>query len=187
MSAEAQFPTPATATLIFDKGGWRKADRDAVKWFVRRLHRIQIFGLGAGRAVEERSAGAVVYREDGERRMYLLLQNAGRWDFPKGGMEKGESELQTVVREVKEETGLQAIKIVPGFRKVIAYFYRRDGKNIHKQVAYMLASTNEEKVKISFEHQGFGWFSYVEALERASYENSKLTLTEAEKFLNRRS
>ena len=137
--------------------------------------------------MEERSAGAVVFRKDGERRMFLLLQNAGRWDFPKGGMEKGETELQTVVREVKEETGLQAIKLVPGFRKVIAYFYRRDGKNIHKQVVYLLASTDEEKVKISFEHQGFGWFSYVEALERASYENSKLTLTEAEKFLKARS
>ena len=133
--------------------------------------------------MEERSAGAVVFREGGDRRMYLLLQNAGRWDFPKGGVEKGESELQTVVREVKEETGLQAIRIVPGFRKVIEYFYRRDGKNVHKQVVYLLASTDEEKVKLSFEHQGFGWFSYAEALQRASYQNSKMTLTEAERFL----
>ena len=115
--------------------------------------------------------------------MYLLLQNAGRWDFAKGGIEKGESELQTVLREVKEETGLRAIRIIPGFRKVIEYFYRRDGKNIHKQVVYLLASTDEEKVKISFEHQGFGWFPYEEAHDRASYENSKLTLAAAEMFL----
>ena len=133
--------------------------------------------------MEERSAGAVVYREARGRRMYLLLQNVGRWDFPKGGIEKGESELQTVMREVNEETGLRAISIVPGFRKVIEYYYRRDGKNIHKQVVYLLASTDEERVKISFEHQGFGWFAYDEALGRASYENSKVTLTEAEKFL----
>ena len=133
--------------------------------------------------MEERSAGAVVFRETGKRRMYLLLQNAGRWDFAKGGIEKGESELQTVVREVKEETGLQGIRIVPGFRKVIEYFYRRDGKNIHKQVVYVIASTEEEKVRISFEHQGFGWFPYEEARGRASYENSKVTLAEAEKFL----
>ena len=133
--------------------------------------------------MEERSAGAVVFRESGARRMYLLLQNAGRWDFAKGGMEKGESELETVVREVREETGLQTIRIVPGFRKVIEYFYRRDGKNIHKQVVYLLAATDQDKVKISFEHQGFGWFPYEEARQRASYENSKLTLAEAEKFL----
>jgi len=115
--------------------------------------------------------------------MYLLLQNAGRWDFPKGGVEKGESELQTVKREVEEETGIRNIDVVPGFRKVIEYFYRREGKNIHKQVVYLLAQTGEEAVKISFEHQGFGWFLYEEALERASYDNTKLTLAEAERFV----
>jgi len=134
--------------------------------------------------MEERSAGAVVYRETEEGRLYLLLQNAGRWDFPKGGVEKGESELQTVRREVEEETGMGKIEIVPGFRKVIEYFYRREGKNIHKQVVYVLAKTDDEAVKISFEHQGFGWFPYREALEKASYDNSKLTLAEAEKFVN---
>jgi bis(5'-nucleosidyl)-tetraphosphatase len=133
--------------------------------------------------MEERSAGAVVYRETEKGRMYLLLQNVGRWDFPKGGVEKGESEVQTVMREVREETGIQGIKIVPGFRKVIEYFYRRDGKNIHKQVVYLLATTDDEEVKISFEHQGYGWFPYQQALDRASYDNSKITLAEAEKFV----
>jgi 8-oxo-dGTP pyrophosphatase MutT (NUDIX family) len=133
--------------------------------------------------MEERSAGAVVYRETEKGRLYLLLQNAGRWDFPKGGVEKGEGELETVRREVAEETGMGSIEIVPGFRKVIEYFYRREGKNIHKQVVYVLAKTDDEAVKISFEHQGFGWFPYREALERASYDNSKLTLAEAEKFV----
>ena len=133
--------------------------------------------------MEERSAGAVVFRESPNGRVYLLLQNAGRWDFPKGGVEKGESELETVLREVKEETGLGDLRVVQGFRKVIEYFYRRDHKNIHKEVVYFLASTSDDKVKISFEHQAFGWFEYGSALERASYDNSKKTLVEAEKFL----
>ncbi len=142
-----------------------------------------IIGAQADAGMEERSAGAVVYRETEGGRLYLLLQNGGRWDFPKGGVEKGESELQTVMREVAEETALKEVKIVPGFRKVIEYFYRRDGKNIHKQVVYRLAVTTESDVKISFEHQGFGWFRYQEALERASYDNSKATLAEAESFI----
>lgn len=133
--------------------------------------------------MEERSAGAVVFRETPGGRMYLLLLNAGRWDFPKGGVEKGETELQTVRREVEEETGLKDIKIIPGFRKVIEYYYRREGKNVHKQVVYTLASTKSDEVKISFEHQGFGWFRFDEAVHRASYNNSKVTLTEAEKFV----
>jgi bis(5'-nucleosidyl)-tetraphosphatase len=133
--------------------------------------------------MEERSAGAVVYRDTPKGRVYLLLQNAGRWDFPKGGVEEGESELQTVLREVEEETGLNDIKVLPGFRKVIEYFYRRDGKNVHKQVVYLLASTASDKVKISFEHQGYGWFPYHDAMKKASYNNSKVTLTEAERFI----
>lgn len=133
--------------------------------------------------MEERSAGAVVFRQSDGGRIYLLLQNAGRWDFPKGRVERGESEVQTVLREVEEETAVTDLKIVPGFRKVIEYFYRRDGKNIHKQVTYLLGETKEDRVKISFEHQGFGWFPYGEALDRASYDNSKITLKEAEQFL----
>jgi 8-oxo-dGTP pyrophosphatase MutT (NUDIX family) len=133
--------------------------------------------------MEEKSAGAVIFRNAENVRVFLLLRNGVRWDFPKGGVEKGESELQTVIREVEEETGLKDLKIIPGFRKVIEYFYRRDRKNVHKQVVYLLGKTQDDKVKISFEHQGFGWFSLQEAVKRASYDNSKVTLTEAEKFL----
>jgi len=134
--------------------------------------------------VEEHSAGAVVVNEEGGRR-YILLLNAGKWDFPKGNMEKGETELQTVIREVGEETGIKELKIIDGFRNVIEYFYRREGKNVHKRVVYLLAETEEERVVISHEHQGFGWFTFHEALKKASYENSKATLREAEKFLSK--
>lgn len=133
--------------------------------------------------MEERSAGAVVFRDTLAGRMYLLLMNQGRWDFPKGNMEEGESELQTVLREVREETGLGDLRMVHGFRKVIEYFYRREGKNIHKQVVYLLASASEERVKISFEHQAFRWLTYEQALERATYDNSKAVLAEAEAYV----
>jgi len=134
--------------------------------------------------MEERSAGAVVVNENGGRR-YILLLNNGKWDFPKGNMEEGETEMQTVLREVAEETGLKDLKVLDGFRRVIEYFYRRDGKNVHKRVVYFLAETSEERITISQEHQGFGWFSYQEALRKASYDNSKATLKEAEWFLNK--
>ena len=135
--------------------------------------------------MEERSAGAVVFRQGSDGREYLLLLNAGRWDFPKGGVEKGESELQTVMREVKEETGLKSLEIVQGFRRVIEYFYRRESKNVHKQVVYLLAKASDGSVTISFEHQGFGWFAYKYAIGKASYDNSKITLEAAEVFLGR--
>jgi 8-oxo-dGTP pyrophosphatase MutT (NUDIX family) len=138
--------------------------------------------------MEERSAGAVVFSGDEPgRRRFLLLLNGGKWDFSKGNIEKGESELQTVLREVEEETGLTRISVIPGFRRVIEYRYRRGGRNVNKQVVYLLASTTESAVRISQEHQGFGWFPYPDALQRASYDNSKATLREAEEFIRRMS
>jgi bis(5'-nucleosidyl)-tetraphosphatase len=134
--------------------------------------------------MEERSAGAVVFRGSAhEGRSYLLLLNAGHWDFPKGNREKGETELQTVLREVAEETGFTGISIVPGFRRVIEYYYRREGKNVHKQVVYLLAQTPVGEVRISKEHQGFGWFRYEEAVQRASFDNSKMILADAEEYV----
>jgi nucleotide-binding universal stress UspA family protein len=87
------------------------------------------------------------------------------------------------IEEVREETGLERIAMIPGFRRVIEYNYRRGGRNVHKQVVYVLAEANEAEVKISFEHQGFGWFSFDEAVTWASYDNSKRLLSEAEGFL----
>ncbi len=134
--------------------------------------------------MEERSAGAVLYKDGVEGRRFLLLRYpAGHWDFPKGNIEKGETEQATVTREVREETTLDKIRIVDGFRKKIEYFYRRDGKAVHKVVIFLLAETEEDDIKISFEHQDFGWYGYKEAVRRVTYNKSKRILIEAQMYL----
>lgn len=55
------------------------------------------------------SAGVVVVRPNGKEWRYLLLRVFRNWDFPKGGVESGESPLQAALREVEEETGLSAL------------------------------------------------------------------------------
>jgi len=132
--------------------------------------------------VQERSAGAVVFRES-DSREYLLLLNAGRWDFAKGNIERGESEMQAAMREVGEETGLKSVRLVEGFRRVVRFFYRREGKTIYKEVVYFLGRAEEGTVKVSFEHQDYGWFKVKEALSTLSYENSRKVLRDAEGFL----
>lgn len=129
----------------------------------------------------ERSAGAVVFHEDEEGSLlFLLLQyGPGHWDFPRGNMEKGESEEDTAVREVREETGLTGLRFVPGFREEVTWYYRREGKTIRKTASYLLAESPYQEVTLSWEHQGYAWLPYEEARKRVTFDNAKRTLRKA--------
>jgi len=138
----------------------------------------------------EKSAGAVVFRKEGNKIYYLLLHypSGARtprnyWDFPKGHIERGEKEIETVKREVKEETGLEDIKFIEGFKKWVKYFFRFQGKTVFKIVIFYLVETKNKNVKISFEHIGYKWLPYEEALEQLLFKNAKEILEEANNFL----
>lgn len=136
--------------------------------------------------LEERSAGAILFSENDGRIEYLLLHyHAGHWDFPKGNVEEGENDLDTVRREVKEETSIDNIQFVDGFKKKVEYNYKRTGKLVHKEVVFYLAKTNVRDVKLSYEHKGYGWVSYEEALKRLTYKNSKVILEDANSLLTK--
>ena len=131
----------------------------------------------------EKSAGAVVFRKEKGVFKYLLLHyQAGHWDFPKGNIEKGESLEETVKREIKEETGIFNLDFVPGFKKSIEYFYKLKGKNIFKIVTFFLVETKTKKVKISWEHRGYKWLPYEEALEQLTFKSAKEVLQKAHQF-----
>ena len=132
----------------------------------------------------EKSAGAVVFRRQGNKIYYLLLRyELGHWGFPKGHIEKGETIEDTARREIEEETGLKNIKFVEGFKEWIKYFFKLKGKNIFKIVTYFLAETKIKKIKISFEHIGFKWLTYKEAMKQLTFRNSKEILKKANEFL----
>jgi len=149
----------------------------------------------------EKSAGAVIFRRAPRSRTsllrgknnkiyYLLLHypssaKAPRdyWDFPKGHIEKGEKLEDTVKREVEEETGLKDLKFVEGFKEWIKYFFKFEGKNIFKIVTYLLAETKTKDVKISFEHIGYKWLPYEEAMKQLTFKNAKEILKKANDFL----
>lgn len=134
---------------------------------------------------DEISAGAVLYMvDDHSEIIYLILNyNYGHWDFPKGNMEIGETEIDTVFREVSEETGIKDLQIIDGFRQQISYKYRKKSKLINKAVIYYLAETNSKKVVLSFEHISFEWQTFEQALQKLSFENSKRVLRMANEFL----
>ena len=118
---------------------------------------------------------------------YLLLHyQAGHWDFVKGNVESGESEKDTVVRELREETGIADATFIESFREKIEYFYRRQGTTIHKEVVFFLIQTYTEEVKISYEHIGYTWLNYQQALEKLTFKNAKNVLQKAHNMLKAR-
>jgi 8-oxo-dGTP pyrophosphatase MutT (NUDIX family) len=134
--------------------------------------------------IEEKSCGILVFRERNGQHLYLLLHyEEGHWDFPKGHVEKNESETETALRETREETGLTDMKILPGFRKHIDYFYDYKGKEYHKTVYFFLGRTDSERVVTSKEHIGSMWLAYGHARKKLTFENAKDVLDSAAKFL----
>jgi bis(5'-nucleosidyl)-tetraphosphatase len=136
--------------------------------------------------IEELSAGAVVFHEDASnhnRRFLVLHYPAGHWDFPKGAVEKGETEQEAARREIMEETGLKIDSFIPDFRKKIEYHYRRSGGLSHKQVVFFLARAERDDVKISFEHSGYEWLTFEQSIRRLTFENARKVLIDANDFI----
>ena len=83
----------------------------------------------------EKSCGVVPYRMyDGQVQYLLLMQHNGTWSFPKGHTEPGETELETALRELQEETGLSA-ELIPESRASLVYPL---SELIHKELVLYL-------------------------------------------------
>ena len=98
----------------------------------------------------ERSAGVIPFRRGGEPGLsYLVLHSAtvrnprAKWEFPKGGVEQGETTRQTAAREFQEETGLSNWSFVEGFERSLSYTYIRRGRKVVKTVTYYLVEVTD--------------------------------------------
>jgi len=130
---------------------------------------------------KEKSCGAVIVKEDAERLYALVIrQNQGHWCFPKGHVEKGETEKETASREIEEETGLH-VKYVDGFRETTAYSPK---PGVMKEVVYFLAEPDggEEKVQVE-EVSEMKWVSIIDAMALVTYENDAALLRKAVRFV----
>ena len=132
----------------------------------------------------EKSCGAVVFLKNSEVNYLLLRYGAGHWDFVKGNVEPDESEKETVIRELREETGIVDAQFIDDFREKIEYFYRRQGATIHKEVIFFLIKTRSEKVELSYEHVDYTWLNYQHAMEKLTFKNAKDVLQKAHYLLN---
>jgi 8-oxo-dGTP pyrophosphatase MutT (NUDIX family) len=143
----------------------------------------EIFKTLKSKLPVQKAGGGLVYNKKNE---VLFIFRNGKWDLPKGGIEKGEAIQYTALREVEEETGVNKLVITDKLQKTY-HIFKRNGR-------YKLKITHWFEMRTSFEGTPFGqleegiekvaWLSAEEIPEalKNSYENIKL-LFEEEKLL----
>jgi 8-oxo-dGTP pyrophosphatase MutT (NUDIX family) len=130
----------------------------------------------------EHSCGAVVFTEQDGARRYVLVK-ASYVGLPKGHMEPGETEQETALREIWEETCVHC-KILPGFRRVVTYPLPNGNR---KRVSYFLAQYDRQQAhRNPQEFLRVLVLGYHDALHALTFENDRITLRAAERFLRRR-
>lgn len=133
------------------------------------------------RARLETSAGGIVVRREAERALYLLIRDSyGNWGFPKGHVESGERPEDAAMREVREETGLDDVRLL-GAIHTIDWYFRFRGRLIHK-VCHFFLMESERAQTAPQEDEGITacrWEAYEDAVTLVSYENARDVLRRA--------
>jgi len=134
--------------------------------------------------INEKSAGVIIFIRNKEIRYLLLHYALGHWEYVKGNIEKAEDYKTTVIREAKEETGITDLNFIPNFKEKIQFFYKNNkGELVKKEVIFYLAETKTKKIKLSYEHKGYKWLNYENALKQLTFKDSKEILKKANNIL----
>ncbi len=132
----------------------------------------------------EKSCGAVIYTYKEGRRLYLIEHTAsGHTSIPKGHVEGTETEVQTALREIKEETNLE-VELDAAFRFCTHYLTR---KGIEKNVVFFTAVPKTwELIPQPGEVDSLEWLSYEQALRSLEYPAHIEALMRADEYLQKR-
>lgn len=124
---------------------------------------------------QEKSCGCIVI--DNEK-VLLVKHVSGHWDLPKGHIENEETEIETAVREIKEETNID-VEINENYRYTIEYSPEKD---VWKEVVYFMATKKGGNLKAQeSEIEEVQWVEFDEAIKKITFDNTKNVLEKAMK------
>lgn len=131
--------------------------------------------------VFEKSCGGVAVRENNGKDEYLLIFNKkgsadGHWGFPKGHVENDETEKETAIREIYEETGLK-IEFIGNFREVTSYSPK---EGVMKDAVYFLVRIVGGALTLQqSEVAKYAWLEEQDALKTVTNEGDRMILEKA--------
>ncbi|WP_119015733.1 bis(5'-nucleosyl)-tetraphosphatase [Anaeroplasma bactoclasticum] len=129
----------------------------------------------------EKSCGAVLYLMKEGKRFYLIEKmRLGHYSLVKGHVEGNETEEETALREIKEETNLDA-KLDTSFRQVITYSPK---VGVIKDVVFFVGEIVSLDVKAQEEEVNQILFlEFEDAINTLTYESDKEILRLARRHL----
>src|SRR5947199_3298511 len=125
---------------------------------------------------EHSTCGSVIDLRDGAPFVAMIAtRGRTRWGLPKGAVSEGETSEQAALREVQEETGLDAAIVKP--LDTIEYYFRAGGTLIRKRVDFYLMNYVSGTLTPQLsEVDDVQWVELSEAIQRASFESEKKLL-----------
>jgi ADP-ribose pyrophosphatase YjhB (NUDIX family) len=140
--------------------------------------------------VHETTAGGVIFRRNAAGQLeILLIQDAkNRWTIPKGHVEPNEEPKATAEREIREETGLQEMKVHNWLGKV-SFRYRRGQTLVLMTMHIYLVQAQGDTDKLQPEDwlNDITWFQATKAIDKIAYDDiGKLILVGMKKIRDAR-
>lgn len=127
------------------------------------------------------AAGGIVSKPNGD---ILFIKRLGKWDLPKGKMEKGESREESAVREIEEETGLQNVELLSFINTTYHIYIERNGDKVLKCTHWFEMSFDGEDTSKPQIEEGItevAWKNTLQIEEEvfpSTFKNIRLIITE---------
>lgn len=140
--------------------------------------------------VHETTSGGIVFRRNqaGKLEILLISDAKNRWTIPKGHVEEGEEPKQTAEREIREETGLQEMKVYNWLGKV-NFRYRRTHTLVLMTMHIYLVEGKGDTNKLKGEEwlTDIKWMPANEAVDKIAYDDiGKLILLGMKKIRDKK-